>query len=168
MRNEKTFILANCILLVIFVFKLLGLHHDVQGDVRQEPDLFEPVFGDMTRSSDNIVLSEYRNIFGVKALQEEASNKAPLETTRPFTEDEVTELLTEHEVIRLKGTFITETDKYAAVVIVDKGSGREKELIKAKEGDKVRNFAVDVIMPGFVVLSAGPSENVRLKVFEPM
>ena len=161
--NGKTFILAISILLVIFAFKLVGLYNDIKKGVKKESDLLELSLEEIKRPSKNVVLSEYRNIFGVKGFQETTVKKQNIDK-----ENGVTELFTENKVIRLKGTFITETDKYAVVVMIDKSSRKEEESIKVQEGDKIGHFTVNTIKPGYLVLSGDSSEDIRLKIFEPM
>lgn len=170
MTFKRYFIVFNIVLAAGLMVKLIDLSIKIWGDVESKSDPLAYTFTDVKKKPVPVV-SQYRNIFGVK-LSEAETDKISDKTS---SDELLNELVTTHEIIRIMGIFITEDHRFTVVSIIYTKMTKPEETIKIGIGDtlgdvsdKLKGFSVDAIQPGSVTLASASSPAIRLKLFEPL
>lgn len=160
--SKKYFIFVNIIFAVIFAFKLFSLHARIWSEEEKPPDAFGYNFTEVKRPSIKKAAG-FRNIFGVDmALSENKKENAE----QNIVPEDLNELVLKDEIIRLRGIFITNDNRYAVISIAKKKKKKKEEMIKAGIGDKIRGFTVDSILPESVYLTGSKQNAIYLRIFK--
>lgn len=158
---KRLILCINLALAAVFAFKLFALNAEIGSQVNKETDSLDHTPVQVQRPA--VKASEkYRNIFGVMT---------PETTTLPSDRSEsegYNELMAGDETIRLRGVFITQSERYVVISVSSKKIRGKEDVKKLHIGEKIRGFTVSAIQSARVSLSDASAEPLLLKIFEPL
>jgi hypothetical protein len=158
---KRLILCINLALAAVFAFKLFALNAEIGSQADKETDSLDETPVQVQRPA--VKASEkVRNIFGVMT---------PETSTLPSDRSELeghNELVAGDEIIRLRGVFITQSERYAVISVSNKKIRGKEDIKKVHIGEEIRGFTVSAIQSTHVSLSDASAEPFLLKIFEPL
>ena len=159
---KKTPFAFNLFLIALFTYRIFALYGELGYEEEHRPKAFAYTFVDINRPVQKATRQQ-RNIFGlrypdiVKSVNTSVTGNSKLN-----------ELVTGGEVIRLRGIFISEDQRYAVISISDKKKKHAEKPEKVGIGDTIRDYILLSVRPDSIVLADGSSDEsdkVVLRIF---